>query len=80
MSTPSELHHGEQHRPERRGTVTAFDRDVGLGQLTDDEGVVWPFHCIAVADGSRDIVLGAVVTFEPLPKLGRYEAFALRPA
>jgi hypothetical protein len=60
--------------------VTAFDRDVGLGEITDDSGVVWPFHCIAIADGTRDIALGALVTFETLPKLGRWEATDLRPA
>jgi cold shock CspA family protein len=65
--------------PRRRGTVTAFDREVGLGQLTDDDGVVFAFHCIAIADGSRDIAVGAAVIFDTLPKLGRYEAFALRP-
>jgi hypothetical protein len=64
----------------RHGTVTAFDREVGLGQMTDDSGVVWPFHCIAIADGSRDIAVGAAVTFAPLPKLGRYEATDVRPA
>jgi hypothetical protein len=60
-------------------TVTAFDRHSGLGQLTDEAGVVWPFHCIAIADGSRDIAVGTAVTFEPLPKFGRYEATDLRP-
>jgi cold shock CspA family protein len=64
----------------RYGNVTAFDRDVGLGQITDDAGGAWPFHCIAIADGSRSIDIGAAVTFESLPKLGRYEATDIRPA
>ena len=63
----------------RTGTVTAFDPQAGLGQVTDDAGVAWPFHCVAIADGSRDIAVGVAVTFEPLPKLGRYEATDLRP-
>lgn len=62
------------------GTVTTFDRDVGLGELTDDHGRVWPFHCIAIADGSRTIDIGAAVVFDTLPKLGRYEATDIRPA
>ena len=57
-----------------RGTVTTFDKAVGLGEITRDDGGVVPFHCIVIADGSRDIPVGADVEFELLPKLGRYEA------
>jgi cold shock CspA family protein len=57
-----------------RGTVTSFDKRVGLGEITADDGSVVPFHCIAIADGSRDIPVGVPVEFELLPKLGRYEA------
>ena len=35
-----------------------------------------PFHCIAIADGSRTIAVGTAVKFDLLPKLGRYEATA----
>lgn len=63
----------------RQGIVTGFDRDVGLGEITDDAGVVVPFHCIAIGDGSRDIAVGAAVAFDLLPKLGRYEAASIRP-
>jgi cold shock CspA family protein len=63
----------------RTGTVTAFDREVGLGEITADDGRVWPFHCIAIADGSRDVATGAAVRFDPLPKLGRWEATNVRP-
>ena len=72
--------HTDRADDRRHGTVTAFDREVGLGQMIDDRGVVWPFHCIAIADGSRDIAVGTAVTFDPLPKLGRYEATDVRPA
>jgi hypothetical protein len=61
------------------GTVTAFDQQVGLGEVTDTVGTVWPFHCIAIADGSRTIDVGTAVTFASLPKLGRYEATDIRP-
>ena len=57
-----------------RGTVTAFDKVVGLGEITRDDGLVVPFHCIVIADGSRDIPIGADVEFELMCKLGRYEA------
>ena len=57
-----------------RGTVTAFDRTVGLGEITAEDGSIVPFHCIVIADGSREIPLGASVEFELFPKVGRYEA------
>ncbi len=57
-----------------RGTVTSFDKAVGLGEITRDDGWVVPFHCIVIADGSRDIPLGVDVEFELMCKLGRYEA------
>ena len=56
------------------GTVTSFDKEVGLGEITRDDGWVLPFHCIVIADGSRDIAVGAEVEFDVLCKLGRYEA------
>ena len=54
--------------------MTSFDKEVGLGEITRDDGWVLPFHCIVIADGSRDIALGAEVEFDVLCKLGRYEA------
>ena len=57
-----------------RGTVTTFDKAVGLGQITGDDGRIVPFHCIVIADGSRDIPVGAEVEFALMAKLGRYEA------
>ncbi len=62
------------------GTVTSFDEHVGLGAVTTAEGVEHLFHCAEIADGSRIISVGAAVTFELLPKLGRYEASQVRPA
>ena len=57
-----------------RGTVTSFDKVVGLGEITRDDGAVVPFHCIVIADGSRDIPVGVDVEFDLMCKLGRYEA------
>ena len=62
-----------------RGVVTAFDPAVGLGVVTADDGARRPFHCVEIADGSRLIEVGQSVEFELLPKLGRYEAAAIRP-
>lgn len=56
------------------GTVTSFDKAVGLGEITGDDGVVVAFHCIVIADGSRDIPVGVEVDFDLIPKLGRYVA------
>ena len=61
-----------------RGTVSAFDPVTGLGVLESD-GREIPFHCIAIADGSRTIDTGTAVVFDLVPKLGRYEAWAIRP-
>jgi cold shock CspA family protein len=63
-----------------RGTVTEFDDHRGLGSITTDDAHVFPFHCTAIADGSRTIVIGTNVEFAVLPKLGRYEATSIRPA
>ena len=57
-----------------RGTVTTFDKVVGLGEITRDDGAVVPFHCIVIANGSRDIPVGVDVEFDLMCKLGRYEA------
>jgi cold shock CspA family protein len=56
------------------GTVAGFDRAVGLGEIATADGARYPFHCIEIADGTRDIEVGTAVTFELLGKLGRYEA------
>ena len=60
------------------GIVVDFDATVGLGVIEAD-GVRYPFHCVEIADGSRDIAVGGGVTFEVLCKFGRYEAAAIRP-
>lgn len=65
----------------RTGTVTAFDDPRGLGEVTDEDGRVLPFHCTAIADGSRTIEVGTAVRFEVRAGLpGRWEAAAIEPA
>jgi CspA family cold shock protein len=61
------------------GAVTGFDDDAGLGVVTTDDDVEYPFHCTQIADGSRTIPVGTPVTFELAPRLGRWEAVAVRP-
>jgi CspA family cold shock protein len=62
------------------GRVTAFNREVGLGDVAAADGTVYPFHCIEISDGSRDIAPGTPVTFSLIGKLGRYEAARITPA
>ena len=62
------------------GTVTGFDDDAGLGTITADDGATYPFHCTAIADGTRTIAVGTQVRFERQARLGRYEAAAITPA
>jgi CspA family cold shock protein len=64
----------------RTGEVSSFDAQVGLGEVRAADGTVYPFHCIAIVDGTRAIEIGAAVTFELLAKMGRYEATGIRPA
>jgi cold shock CspA family protein len=57
------------------GTVETFDEQVGLGAVRADDGRLLPFHCTAIADGSRRVAVGARVAFAIEPgRLGRWEA------
>ena len=61
------------------GTVVAFDERRGLGEIESD-GERYPFHCTAIAVGSRTIEVGVDVEFEIVPgPLGRWEAAQLEP-
>lgn len=67
-------------RSAHRGRVDSFDKDVGLGEVRGGDGRSYPFHCTEVADGSRDIAVGAEVTFAVAPgHLGLWEARRLEP-
>jgi cold shock CspA family protein len=62
------------------GTVSAFDDPRGLGEVTAEDGATFPFHCTAIADGSRTIQVGAAVTFElAAGPMGRWEARRIEP-
>ena len=63
-----------------RGTVTAFDVHVGLGDITMIDGSVVMFHCAEIADGSRQIDVGSDVECDIVMKFSRAEASAIRPA
>ncbi len=66
--------------PVLAGTVTAFDAHRGLGEVEDENGRRYPFHCTRIADGSRQIPVGVKVEFSVAPGLpGRWEAVAIRP-
>jgi len=60
------------------GTVTSFNDAHGLGEITDSASVVWPFHCVSIADGSRTIEVGRTVMFRTGFRVARPEAVAIR--
>jgi cold shock CspA family protein len=63
------------------GRVASFDRDRGLGTVTDDAGGTFDFHATAIANGSRTIEVGTQVAFVVTPgRSGCYEAGSLVPA
>jgi cold shock CspA family protein len=57
------------------GVVEEFDEQRGLGTILADDGDVLPFHCTAIADGSRTVEAGRRVQFRVTAGLsGRWEA------
>jgi cold shock CspA family protein len=63
-----------------QGTVDSFDDPRGIGTVRSTAGDLYPFHCTSVADGSRAIAAGTVVSFRVVPgRLGWWEATELRP-
>jgi cold shock CspA family protein len=63
-----------------QGKVTRFDEERGLGRVVTDDGRSLPFHCAAIADGTRTIQVGTRVAFSVVAgHLGRWEANALAP-
>ena len=61
----------------RRGVVVEFDAHIGLG-VVESDGERFAFHCVEIADGSREVSVGESVEFEVREKFSRPEAFALR--
>ncbi len=67
-------------RGARRGVVAEFDDHAGLGTIRDHDGSSLPFHCTAIADGTRTIAAGTDVTFQIVPgRVGRWEATQVAP-
>jgi len=61
------------------GTVVAFDSRRGLGEIKGGDDRTYPFHCTRIADGTREIPIGAAVEFTVAPgPLGRWEAVDIR--
>jgi cold shock CspA family protein len=57
------------------GMVEDFDEPRGLGVIRSDDGAELPFHCTALADGTRSVEPGRRVRFRVVPGLlGRWEA------
>jgi cold shock CspA family protein len=68
----------EELSEELSGIVTAFNDAHGLGEITDSASVVWPLHCVSIADGSRTIEVGRAVMFRTGFRVARPEAVAIR--
>lgn len=61
-----------------RGQVVSFDEERGLGEVKDDSGEQFGFHCTAIADGSRKIEVEANVSYLVTPgHMGKMEATCL---
>jgi cold shock protein len=63
------------------GVVASFDDPRGLGVVRSEDGTEYPFHCTAIADGTRTIDEGARVQFEVVAgHMGRWEAARITTA
>ncbi len=50
-----------------RGTVESFDAVRGDGTILAEDGSRYYFHCVEIADGSRHVEVGAVVSARRVP-------------
>ncbi len=63
-----------------RGVVSAFDAHRGDGYIVTRSGEKYYFHCVAIADGSREIAPGiAVMGLRRVGHRGRDEVDAVTP-
>jgi hypothetical protein len=63
------------------GRIASFDDFVGRGEVEARGGLRFPFHCTAIADGTRTIAPDTAVQFRLAPgPLGALEAVAIEPA
>jgi len=60
------------------GLVVEFDSPAGLGYIDSANGNRYLFHCIAIADGSREITVGQKVLFEVVVCFGKSEAWNIQ--
>jgi cold shock CspA family protein len=68
-------------RAQYSGRVATFDDHRGRGEVEARGGLRFPFHCTAIADGSRTIAEGTDVQFQlMIGPLGKLEAIAIAPA
>ncbi len=57
------------------GVVVSFDDHAGLGEIASGPDVTHPFHCTALADGTRTIEVRTEVMFRVVAgRAGRWEA------
>ena len=62
----------------RCGRVRSFDERRGVGEIEGEDRATFPFHCTAIADGTRRIAPGTPVEFDVVAGLpGRWEAAAI---
>ncbi len=63
-----------------RGRGATFDEHRGLGEVeVDDDARRYRFHCTAIADGTRTVVVGAAVEFRVVAgPIGTVEASGIR--
>jgi len=67
-------------RAQYSGRVAEFDDHRGRGEVEARGGLRFPFHCTAIANGSRTIAQGAAVQFRlVIGPLGALEATAVAP-
>jgi cold shock CspA family protein len=63
------------------GRVAAYDDHRGRGEVEAHGGMRFPFHCTAIADGTRTIATDAPVHFRlVIGPLGGLEAVAVSSA
>jgi cold shock CspA family protein len=60
------------------GRVVEFDDPRGLGVIETPDAARYPFHCTAIADGTRTIAVDTAVIFDVVAgHLGQWEAAAV---
>lgn len=62
------------------GRVASFDDATGWGVIAADGGAEYPFHCTAIADGTRTVEAETQVSFWLAPgHRGVWEAAGITP-